>query len=119
MRCVRVAWVETEVPCAKAVSAGCGSGRGDVRGHARRVAGSRPQGAAAVGEAGSPLAAGPVTDNPVSLADAQEFDAPAPEVGQAEIAEARRTLASAASSEKFMDGATAVLMAYLIYLVAF
>ena len=78
-----------------------------------------PQDAAAVGEAGSPPAAGPAADNPVSLADAQEFDAPAPEVGQAEIAEARRTLASAVSSEKFMDGATAVLVAYLIYLVAF
>jgi hypothetical protein len=59
-------------------------------------------------------------DSPVSLADAQGFDVrPAPEVGQDEITEARRTLASAVSSEKFMDGAAAVFVAYLIYLVVF
>ena len=58
-------------------------------------------------------------DKPVSLADAQGFDARPPEIGLDEITEARRMLASAVSAEKFMDGAKAVFVAYLVYLVAF
>ena len=59
-------------------------------------------------------------DRPVLLADAQEFEArPAPEIGWGEIAEARRMLASAVASEKFADGAVAVVVVYLFYLFAF
>lgn len=59
-------------------------------------------------------------DRPVLLADAQGFEAhPTPEVGWGEIAEAKRMLASALASEKFADGAAAVVVVYLFYLFAF
>jgi hypothetical protein len=80
---------------------------------------AQPVAAAAEPDGGSVVVLPTPADKPVSLADAQEFNAPAPEIGQVEITEARRALASAVSAEKFMDGATAVLVAYLIYLVVF
>lgn len=76
-----------------------------------------PRGAPAASPDGTaPAAAG----RPVLLADAQEFEArPAPAVGQDEIAEARRMLASAVASEKFMAGAAAAAAAWVFVYLAF
>jgi len=76
-----------------------------------------PRGAPAASPGGTVFAA---ADRPVLLADAQEFEArPAPAVGQDEIAEARRMLASAVVSEKFMAGAVAAVAAWVFVYLAF
>lgn len=80
---------------------------------------AQPPAAAQPADGGSTVALPTPADKPVSLADAQGFNVSAPEIGRGEITEARRAMASAVSAEKFMDGATAVLVAYLIYLVVF
>lgn len=53
-------------------------------------------------------------DSPASLSAAQSFEAPLlSEVSHAEIADARRAMASAVSAEKFIDGVKTVLFVAL------
>ncbi len=60
------------------------------------------------------LAIAQVADSPVSLSDAQSFEAPLlSEVSHAEIADARRAMASAVSAEKFIDGVKTVFFVAL------
>lgn len=60
------------------------------------------------------LAAAQVADSPVSLSDAQSFEAPLlSEVSHVEIADARRAMASAVSAEKFIDGVKTVFFVAL------
>lgn len=57
-------------------------------------------------------------DSPASLSAAQSFEAPLlSEVSHAEIADARRAMASAVAAEKFIDGVKTVLaIALAVYL---
>ncbi len=57
-------------------------------------------------------------DLPISLSEAQSFEAPLlSEVSHDEIADARRAMASAVSAEKFVDGVKTVLfIALIVYL---
>lgn len=58
-------------------------------------------------------------DSPAGLATAQSFEAPLlSEVSHAEIADARRAMASAVSAEKFIDGVKTVLFAALVVYLA-
>jgi len=59
-------------------------------------------------------------DRPVLLADSQAFEsAEVAEIGRAEIAEARRKLAAAVSSEKFMEGFAAAFAAGVFICLTF
>lgn len=72
-----------------------------------------PAAAQAPGDLLTPAAA----DGPVTLADAGSFEAPpAPEIALAEVADARKELASAVSAGRFADGFSAALAAALLLL---
>ena len=59
-------------------------------------------------------------DRPVLLADSQAFEAAeVAEISQTEIAEAKRKLAAAVSSEKFMEGFAAAFAAGVFICLAF
>lgn len=61
-----------------------------------------------------------VADGPVTLSDARSFDAPlASEIDDAEIADARREMASAVSAGKFLDGAATIVVAALLLAILF
>ncbi len=61
-----------------------------------------------------------VADAPVSLADAQSFDAPLEsEVTVSEISDARRELANAVSAGKFLDGAVATVAVAILLSIVF
>lgn len=65
----------------------------------------------------APVASAETANRPVMLADAQAFETNQVEtIAPPEISEARRELASAVSSEKFLDG---VVVAVLLYALIF